>query len=140
MHAYPLDVTSETDVRETFAAVAREVGEEAILVNNSGLTSLAPVELLALEQWHRVLGVSLTGPLMCMQQVIPSMKARRSGSIVNVSSVAGWRPLADGESAYAAAKAGLMGLTKAAAVELGPFNIRVNSVAPCGDTNDVHDR
>lgn len=130
VHGYPLDVANAAAVHDTFGRIAAEVGPVDILVNNSGLTSLAPLEDLSLEDWNRVLDVSLTGHFLCMKEVIPAMKQRRSGSIVNVSSVAGWRPLDHGEAAYSSAKAGIMGLTKTAAVELGKYGVRVNAVAP----------
>jgi len=84
-----------------------------------------------MEQWQRTLDVNLTGPFLFTRAVLPSMKAQRSGRIINVSSIAGLKPIAE-QSAYCASKYGLNGLTKVLALELRPYGIAVHAICPGG--------
>jgi 3alpha(or 20beta)-hydroxysteroid dehydrogenase len=121
-----------TDPDQWAAAVARVVDDHArldVLVNNAGIFHLATMTETPLDLWHRIVAVNQTGVFLGMQAVAPAMKAQRSGSIVNISSVAAY----SGSSvcfAYGATKWAVRGMTKGAAQELGPFNVRVNSIHP----------
>lgn len=124
--AVPCDVTVEADVDAMFDAV----GELDVLVNNAGLGGTAELAEMTDEQWSKVLDVTLTGTMRCTRQVLRRWRDRgRGGAIVNNASVIGWRAQA-GQAHYAAAKAGVMALTRTAAVEGAPLGIRVNAVAP----------
>ena len=128
--AVKCDVTSETDVINAVATVVKEFGKIDILVNNAGRLIVALAEVHTLEQWKSVIDVDLTGPWLVGREVFKqSMKERRSGRIINISSVAGIL-VGGGAPSYNAAKAGVIALTKAQAVEFGPYNILANSIAP----------
>lgn len=129
--AVPLrcDVASEHDVRAVSATIHERYGAADVLVNNAGISLLRPLENTSLEAWHRVLDVNLTGPFLLCRELGTAMLARRSGSIVNVASVAGLRGIAD-RAAYNASKHGLVGLTSTLAAEWGGRNVRVNAVCP----------
>jgi 3-oxoacyl-[acyl-carrier protein] reductase len=99
------------------------------LINNAGLGGTAPLVDMTDEQWHTVLDVTLTGTFRCMRAALRHMTKRGAGSIVNNASVLGWRAQA-GQAHYAAAKAGVMALTRCAAIEAAPSGVRVNAVAP----------
>ncbi len=100
-----------------------------VLVNNAGITRDGMVWKLSTEDWQRVINVNLTGAFNLTKAVFPSMREKGSGSIVNITSINGMRGKL-GQSNYAAAKAGMIGLTKTNAIEGGRFGIRVNAVAP----------
>ena len=122
------DVTKEADVQQLFER-AEAVAPVDVLVNNAGLGGTAPLVDMTDEQWSRVLDISLTGTMRCTRAALRRMIPRRAGVIVNNASVLGWRAQA-GQSHYAAAKAGVMALTRCAAIEAAPANIRINAVAP----------
>ncbi len=124
-----LDVTSEEDWAAAVAAAEAAFGPVDMLVNNAGVVTWRTVERTSAEEFRRVLDVNLTGVFNGMHAVIPSMRKAGGGAIVNVSSTAGL--IAFGSAAaYVASKWGVRGLTKAAAIELAPDNIRVVSVHP----------
>jgi 3-oxoacyl-[acyl-carrier protein] reductase len=100
-----------------------------VAVNNAGLGGNAPLVEMTDEQWGSVLDVTLTGTFRCMRAVLRKMYAQGSGVVVNNASVLGWRAQA-GQAHYAAAKAGVMALTRCAAAEAAPHGVRVNAVAP----------
>src|SRR5581483_3463224 len=128
-------VASEVDVRdhravaEAVAKLAAELGRIDVLVNNAGVESRSPFLEIAPEEWDRQIAVNLTGTFNCSQAAAREMARRRYGRIVNISSVAGLIGPID-LAAYGAAKAGIVGLTRAAALDLADFNITVNAVAP----------
>lgn len=125
-----LDVTSMDDWAAAASLAVRHFGRLDILVNNAGVvSSMAPVDAIARDEWDRVLAINLTGVFNGIQACVPAMKAAGAGSIVNVSSVAGIRAVS-GLAAYSASKAAVRGLTKAAALDLGMHRIRVNSIHP----------
>ena len=104
-------------------------GHIDVLINNAGILHWATMSETPLDMWNRILAVNQTGVFLGMQAVAPAMKSQRSGSIINISSIGGMR----GGSAcfaYAATKWAVRGMTKGAAQELGPFNVRVNSIHP----------
>jgi 3-oxoacyl-[acyl-carrier protein] reductase len=125
----PCDVTVEADVRRLFTTVTSELGGVDILVNNAGLGGTAELVDMTDEQWNRVLDVTLGGTFRCTRAALRHMCPRRTGVIVNNASVLGWRAQA-GQAHYAAAKAGVMALTRCAAIEAAPHGVRVNAVAP----------
>ncbi|MEN2982830.1 MAG: 3-hydroxybutyrate dehydrogenase [Thermus sp.] len=107
---------------------AAELGAE-ILVNNAGFQHIDPVEAFPLEVWQRMLQVMLTAPFQLIRALLPGMKARGWGRILNIASVHGL-VASPYKSAYIAAKHGLLGLTKTVALEAGPFGVTVNAIAP----------
>jgi 3-oxoacyl-[acyl-carrier protein] reductase len=125
----PCDVTHEDDVQRLFEAAAGELGAIDVVVNNAGLGGTAALHEMTDEQWSVVLDVTLNGTFRCTRAALNHMYERGRGVIVNNASVLGWRAQA-GQSHYAAAKAGVMALTRCAAVEAGPRGVRVNAVAP----------
>ncbi|MFH9064145.1 SDR family oxidoreductase [Streptomyces coeruleorubidus] len=126
--AAPCDVTDETQVRALFAAAVREHGRLDVVVNNAGLGGTADLVDMTDEQWSRVLDVTLNGTFRCVRAALRHMRGS-GGVIVNNASVVGWRAQA-GQAHYAAAKAGVMALTRCAAVEAAAYGVRVNAVAP----------
>jgi 3-oxoacyl-[acyl-carrier protein] reductase len=123
--AIPCDVTNQADVDRLFV----EAGDIDVLINNAGLGGMANLVDMTDDQWALVLDVTLNGTFRCTRAALQLMQPRRSGVIVNNASVLGWRAQA-GQAHYAAAKAGVMALTRCAAVEAAPFGVRVNAVAP----------
>ncbi len=125
----PCDVGERESVGAMAAAAALALGPIDILVNNAGVIRPAMLDRMTPEQWTAVLRVHLDGSFHCLQAVVPSMKARGWGRIVNVTSSAGVLGTI-GQVNYSAAKAGILGLTKSAARELAKHGIVVNAVAP----------
>jgi 3-oxoacyl-[acyl-carrier protein] reductase len=124
-----VDVTNEAEV-ETYV---RSVGRIDILVNNAGgvVGQVGrPLEEVSEADWHAVVDANLTSTFLCTRAVVPGMKERRYGRVVNISSGAGRSVSLTGIQAYASAKAGQIGFTRQTAHELGPFGITVNSIAP----------
>ena len=122
------DVTSQADVAALAEQVSRQFGGAGVLVNNAGISLLAPAEQTTPAQWRRLL-VNLTGPFLLCQQFTAMMLGAGSGSIVNIASIAGLRGIAD-RAAYNASKHGLVGLTRTLAAEWGGRGVRVNAVCP----------
>ena len=127
--AVPCDVTAEAQVQALIDAAYASYGRLDVLVNNAGLGGTAQLVDMTDEQWSRVLDVTLTGTFRCTRAALRRMLPAGSGVIVNNASVLGWRAQA-GQAHYAAAKAGVMALTRCAAVEAAEHGIRVNAVAP----------
>ncbi|MDY0910503.1 glucose 1-dehydrogenase [Microbacterium sp. CFBP9034] len=124
-----LDVTDEEQWTAAVAASVSAFGGIDVLVNNAGIANAAPIEHLTTAKWDAVIAVNLTGTFFGCRAVVPTLKARGGGSIINISSVEGMRG-SPGLHGYTAAKFGVRGLSQSLAVELGPFGIRVNSVHP----------
>lgn len=124
-----LDVTDTTSVREAAKAVQAQLGEIDVLVNNAGTDLFSYFVNTDEGLWDFVLGVNLRGVLAVTHAVLPGMQERRSGVIVNVASEAG-RVGSQGSSIYSAAKAGVIGFTKAIARESARYRVRCNAVAP----------
>src|SRR5580704_2982928 len=128
--AVPCDVTDEPQVRHLYDAAAERHGRIDVAVNNAGLGGKVDVVDMTDEQWSLVLDVTLTGTFRCTRAALRHFYARGGGGvIVNNASVLGWRAQA-GQSHYAAAKAGVMALTRCSAVEAAPHNVRINAVSP----------
>ena len=123
------NVTREDEVQALIDAAIAEMGHIDVLINNAGLGGFAPLVDMTDEQWHSVLDVTLNGTFRMTRAALRHMIPRRSGVIVNNASVLGWRAQA-GQAHYAAAKAGVMALTRCAAMEAAKANVRVNAVAP----------
>ncbi|GAA1318171.1 SDR family oxidoreductase [Streptomyces sanglieri] len=128
--ALPCDVTDETQVRALFELAERAHGGLDIVVNNAGLGGTAELTEMTDEQWTKVLDVTLNGTFRCTRAALRSLRAAgRGGIVVNNASVVGWRAQS-GQAHYAAAKAGVMALTRCAAIEAAEYGVRVNAVAP----------
>ena len=123
------DVSSEVDVAELAARIRERFGRVDVLVNNAGISYLAPAEDTRTEDWRRVLDVNLTGPFLLSRELGRMMLEAGAGSIVNVASIAGLCGVAD-RSAYNASKHGLVGLTRTLAAEWSGRGVRVNAVCP----------
>ncbi|GAA4023002.1 SDR family oxidoreductase [Streptomyces plumbiresistens] len=126
--ALPCDVTDEAQVRALFDAAVQEHGRLDIVVNNAGLGGTSRLVDMSDEQWSKVLDVTLNGTFRCLRAALRRMKDT-GGVIVNNASVVGWRAQAE-QAHYAAAKAGVMALTRCAAMEAAEFGVRVNAVSP----------
>jgi gluconate 5-dehydrogenase len=126
----PFDVADETAVIDTVAAIVRRHGRIDVLVSNAGIQHRVPLGEFATADWQRVLDIDLTSCFVLAREASRSMIERRHGRIIHTISVIGSRLGRPTVPAYAAAKAGLDGLTRALAVELGPHGVTVNGIAP----------
>jgi 3-oxoacyl-[acyl-carrier protein] reductase len=125
----PIDLADAESIKEAIAKTAKDFGPIAILVNNAGITKDGLAMRMKKPDWDLVIATNLTGAFIAIQQVLPGMMRERWGRIINISSLVGETGNA-GQANYAASKAGLIGLTKSIAQEMGSRNITVNSVAP----------
>ena len=125
----PADVADESDVKRLMKEVEERYGCLHHLCNNAGIGYNSPLESLPIEAFDRVIGVNLRGPLLCAKYALPLMRQADRASIVNIVSTRALMSEADTES-YSASKGGLLALTHAMAVSLGPTNIRVNAISP----------
>lgn len=128
-----LDVTDPASWQKAVAEANHHFGEVTVLINNAGILLLNRVDNVSLDDYRKIVEVNQFGVLLGMQAVIPGMKRASKGSIINISSTAGMVGIVD-NFAYTASKWAVRGMTKAAALELAPFGIRVNSIAP-GEVN-----
>jgi NAD(P)-dependent dehydrogenase (short-subunit alcohol dehydrogenase family) len=123
------DVASEDFARELAARIAADHGAADVLVNNAGISMIAPAESTTLAQWQRVMDINLLGPFLLCKHLGAQMLARGRGSIVNVASIAALAGVSH-RCAYNASKHGLLGLTRTLAAEWGGRGVRVNAVCP----------
>jgi len=128
-HYVHLDVTKDEDWKYAVAAAEREYGPISLLVNNAGIVSYGPVDVMDPDEFRRVIDINLTGTFLGMHYAVPSMRRAGGGVIINISSTAGLMGYAT-ISAYGASKWGVRGMTKAVAMELGKDHIRVMSIHP----------
>jgi 3-oxoacyl-[acyl-carrier protein] reductase len=140
--AIQVDVTDEMSVLDMVAETEKVFGPPAVLVNNAALFStleLKPITAISAEEWRQVIDVNLTGAFLCCKAVVPCMRERGYGKIVNISSATVWTGRA-GYPHYVASKAALIGLTRSLASELGPAGIRVNAITPGSTETEVERR
>ena len=123
------NVTSEAEVQALVAAAEQQLGGVDVLINNAGLGGQKRVVDMSDEEWNRVLDITLTGTFRMTRAMLPHMQARGRGAIVNNASVLGWRAQKE-QAHYAAAKAGVMALTRCAALEAAEYGVRINAVSP----------
>jgi len=130
--AVPTDVSKSADVERMVETTLEAFGKISILINHAGAGRGAPIEQMTEAMWDSVTGVHLKGTYLCTRAVVPQMKKQRWGRIVSTVSRAGYRPSQGLESltAYAASKYAVVGFSRALAMELGPWDITVNCVAP----------
>ena len=126
---FPCDVGDEASVQGFVAAARDRFGPASILINNAGVNAIHDAETMTSEQWDAFFATDLKSAWLTVKYVLPDMKAARGGSIVNVSSIHGFVTTPN-FFPYAAAKSGLLGLTRSMALDFGPWGIRVNCVAP----------
>lgn len=132
-----LDVTSAASWQEAAARIDGDHGRLDVLINNAGIIALASIESQDPDEWDRILGVNLTGAFLGLQTMLPLLGRGTGPSVVNTSSIFGPSGAA-GNAAYAASKAGLLGLTRTAALEWAEHGIRVNSLVPGGVTTELN--
>lgn len=125
-----VDVTDPVSVASMIESARKNFGPPDILVNNAGIMFRARIRDISFEEWDQTMKVNLTGPFLCIQAVLPGMIERRSGRIVNISSSAGRSVSTLGGAHYTSSKAGLLGLTRAAAKEVARYGITVNAICP----------
>lgn len=129
--AYQADVARREEAVQMVADVYRDFGRIDVLVNNAGIASKSSSVDLTEDEWDRVLDINLKGTFLCSQAIIPPMQQAGVGRIINLTSIAGQTGGGIGPH-YAASKAGVIGLTRFMATELGPLGITVNAVSPSG--------
>jgi 3-oxoacyl-[acyl-carrier protein] reductase len=127
--SYRADVRVSPEVEAMVAGTIRRWGAVDVLVNNAGLTKDGLLLRMAEESWDDVIASNLTGPFYCIRAAAGTMMKQRSGQILSIGSIVGLKGR-EGQANYSASKAGLIGLTRACAKELGPYNIKVNAVLP----------
>jgi 3-oxoacyl-[acyl-carrier protein] reductase len=128
-HAVPCDVTQEDQVQNLIDSTVAAYGHIDVLINNAGLGGEANIVEMTDEQWHQVIDVTLNGTFRMTRAALRHMTQRHTGVIVNNASVLGWRAQPR-QAHYAAAKAGVMALTRCSAMDVAEYGIRVNAVAP----------
>lgn len=137
---FAVDVSDAAAIADAFKRSEAQVGPIDILVTSAGITGPnLPVETYPVDAWRQVLDIDLTGPFLCSQAVIPGMKARDYGRIVHIASIAG-KEGNPNASAYSAAKAGVISLTKSLGKELAQTGVRVNCVTPAAVRTEIFDQ
>jgi NAD(P)-dependent dehydrogenase (short-subunit alcohol dehydrogenase family) len=134
--ALACNVTEPESVGACIQAALDRWGQIDVLITSAGIYSGSPLPEVSLAQWQRLIDINLTGVFLCNQAVAPTMMAQGSGSIINISSMAGktsWPSTAE----YSAAKTGVIGLTRSVAMELAPYGVTVNAVCPGNTLTDM---
>lgn len=134
---YKADVSKKEEVEALVEFTIQKFGKIDVLVNNAGIYNFNLIQDIEESEWDEIINTNLKSVFLCSQAVIKNMLANKSGSIINISSIDGEKG-ASGEVHYCASKAGIDGITKALARELGPSNIRVNSIAPGAIKTDIN--
>jgi len=128
-YAFTADVTDEAALAGVADEIRRQAGTPDILVNNAGINIRKPLREFTLEEWRRVMATNLDGPFLCVRAFVDGMIGKRFGRIINLTSIMSHVSL-PGRAAYSASKFGLLGMTKALALELAPYGITVNGISP----------
>jgi len=123
------DVSRRDEVRKLARTALERMGKVDILVNNAGMNAPQAIDQITDETWDRVVEVNLSSCMALTREVVPQMKARKWGRVVHISSIMG-QVSKEGRNVYSATKAALIGMAKASALDLGPFNVTVNCIAP----------
>lgn len=126
---FPLDVSNGRNVDEVVEAAISRCGRIDIVVNNAGVNTTGGIAEITPDDWRKVIDVDLTGAYLMIRAILPGMRQRKSGVIINIASIAAWQG-GGGGAPYAAAKAGLTALTRSVAAEAGPDGVRCNAIAP----------
>ena len=129
INSYKLNLVDFNDIEKKIASALTDFGSIDILVNNAGIWKEAAIDKMTIEEWNEMMNVNLTSTYLITKLLVPKMKEKHFGRIINIASTAGQRGEAF-HSHYAASKGGMISLTKSLAAELGEFNITVNCVAP----------
>ena len=139
---FRVDVSNSESVKDCVRSISGHYGDDiSILVNNAGdVISYSPVEEMSEELWDRVMSINLRGTFLCSKYCIPGMKTRRSGRIINMSSISARTGGGFGAAHYVASKGGIEALTRAMAVELAGYGICVNSISPGVIFTPFHER
>jgi 3-oxoacyl-[acyl-carrier protein] reductase len=127
--AVKADVGSEAEIEAAFAAIRQELGDPDILVNNAGIVTVAHLETMPTAQFDDMIRINLRSVFLCTRAVLPGMRKKRYGRIVNISSQLAYKG-GEGMAHYAAAKAGILGITRSLAYEVTADNIAVNAICP----------
>jgi NAD(P)-dependent dehydrogenase (short-subunit alcohol dehydrogenase family) len=128
-HAFVADVREEADVARMAEQVLAEYGAPDILINNAGINLRKPLCEFTLEEWRRVIQTNLDSAFLCSRAFVPGMVEKKYGRVINIASIMGHVAL-ENRTAYCASKFGLLGITKALALELAPHGITVNGISP----------
>lgn len=123
------DVSQEATVQAAYAKTLEIGGKCSVLVNNCGLQFMSPIDEFPVDKWEKIIGIMLTGTFLCTKTVLPNMRTLGKGRIINISSVHG-KLASPYKAAYVAAKHGVLGLAKVAAIEAAPHRITVNTICP----------
>lgn len=128
--AFPADVSSSEQVKSMVESVHAALGPIDFLVNNAGMDRAAPIEDIEEDEWDRFMAVNLKSVYLCSRTVLPTMKKRRFGRIVSMSSIVAHQGAMNGGIHYATTKAGILGFTRTLARQMAPYNITANAIAP----------
>jgi NAD(P)-dependent dehydrogenase (short-subunit alcohol dehydrogenase family) len=127
--AFAGDVSEEAEVARLAGQIRAEAGVPDILINNAGINVRKPMQEFTLEEWHRVMQTNLDAPFLCARALVPGMIEKKFGRIINMTSIMAHVSI-PGRAAYSASKFGLLGMTKALALELASHGITVNAISP----------
>jgi NAD(P)-dependent dehydrogenase (short-subunit alcohol dehydrogenase family) len=128
-YAFPADVTVEAEVAALAEQVRAEAGAPDILINNAGINLRKPLPEFTFDEWHAVIHTNLDGPFLCTRAFVPGMIEKKFGRIINIASTLAHVALPL-RTAYSASKFGVLGMTKALALELAPHNVTANAISP----------